>query len=119
VFYYFLFTVIVNKLTLVFRPGFDVTYVGSVATGRYGDVKQIDNAMRIILLNSHGGSHHPSLFEVQEIGIKVTESATEKVCNSYKNKVAWRFPTQSLWHTEMHVGLHVKCPLLLFDCNPN
>ncbi|XP_021915109.1 uncharacterized protein LOC110827603 [Zootermopsis nevadensis] len=59
------------------RPGFDVTFVGSVTTGKHGDVKQIDNAMRIILLN--GGSHHPSLFEIQEIGIKVTENATGKV----------------------------------------
>jgi hypothetical protein len=68
-----------------------VTYVGCVATGKYGDVKQIDNAMRMILLNSHGESHHPSLFEIQEIGIKVTETATGKVCSPYKNKVAWSF----------------------------
>lgn len=67
-------------LTLIFRPGFDVKYLGSITTGKRGDVKQIDNAMRMVLCNSHG-SHHPALFEIQEIGIKVTENATGKVCD--------------------------------------
>jgi hypothetical protein len=67
-------------LLLICRPGFDVKYLGSIATGNYGDVKQINNAMRIVLLNSHE-SHHPALFEIQEIGIKVTESATREVCD--------------------------------------
>jgi hypothetical protein len=70
-------------LVFFFRPGFNVTYVGSVDTGKYGDVKQIDDAMKLILLNSRGRSHHPALFEVQEIGIKVTESSTGKVCELY------------------------------------
>jgi hypothetical protein len=61
------------------RPGFGVTYVGSVDTGKSGDVKQIENAMKRILLKSHGGSHHPAQFEIQEIGIKVTECSTGKV----------------------------------------
>jgi hypothetical protein len=73
-------------LTLIFRPGFDVTYVGSVATGKHGDVRQIDDAMKIILLNSHAGLHRPSVFEIQEIGIKVTEIATGKVCDLYKGR---------------------------------
>lgn len=64
-----------------FRPGFGVTYVGSIDTGKYGDVKQIDEAMKRILLKSHGGSLHPALFEIQEIGIKVTECSTGKVCD--------------------------------------
>jgi hypothetical protein len=68
-------------LFFFFRPGFDVTYVGSIDTGKYGDVKQIDDAMKLILLNSNVGSHHPALFEIQEIGIKVTESSTGKVCD--------------------------------------
>lgn len=67
-------------LTLIFRPGFHVKYLGSFNTGKHGDVKQIDNAMRIVLFKSHG-SHCPALFEVQEIGIKVTENATGKVCD--------------------------------------
>jgi hypothetical protein len=32
-------------------------------------------------------------------------------------EVAWTFPTQSLRRAETQVGLHVKCPLLLFDSN--
>jgi hypothetical protein len=67
-------------LTLIFRPGFDVKYLGSITTGEHGDVKQIGNAMRIVLFNSHG-SQHPALFEIQEIGIQVTEKATGKVCD--------------------------------------
>jgi hypothetical protein len=66
---------------IFFRPGFDVTYVGSIDTGNYGDAKQIDNAMKLIVLNSNGGSPHPALFEIQEIGIKVTEISTGKVCD--------------------------------------
>jgi hypothetical protein len=31
----------------------------------------------------------------------------------------WRFHTQTLLHSEMHVGLHTKCPLLLSDFNQN
>lgn len=69
---------VMKKLPVASRPGFDVKYLGSITTGEHGDVKQIDNAMRIILFNSHG-SHHPALFEIQEIGIQVTEKATGKV----------------------------------------
>jgi hypothetical protein len=76
-------------LTLNFRPGFDVKYLGSITTGKHGDVKQIDNAMRIVLFNSHG-SHHPALFEIQEIGIQVTENATRKVCDPDTKKYYFR-----------------------------
>lgn len=64
-----------------------MTYVGSIDTGKYGDVKQIDDAMKRILLKSHGGSHHPALFEIQEIGIKVTECSTGKVCDPFIREV--------------------------------
>jgi hypothetical protein len=69
-----------------FRPGFGVSYVGSIDTGKYGDVKQIDDAMKRILLKSHVRSHHPALFEIQEIGIKVTECSTGKVCDPIYNR---------------------------------
>lgn len=65
------------------RPGFDVTYVGSIDTGKYGDVQQIDSALKRILLKSHGASHHPALFEIQEIGIKVIECSTGKVLQKF------------------------------------
>jgi hypothetical protein len=65
-------------LTLIYRPGFSVKYCGSISTGKHGDVKQIDNAMRIVLFN-YRESYHPALFEIQEIGIKVTGSATGEV----------------------------------------
>jgi hypothetical protein len=57
--------------------------MGSIDTGKCGDVKQIDDAMKRILLKSHGGSRHPALFEIQEIGIKVTECSTGKVCDPF------------------------------------
>jgi len=66
-----------------------VTYVGSIDTGRSGDVKQIDNALKRILLKSHGGSHHPAQFEIQEIGIRVTECSTGKVCDPFKREVTF------------------------------
>lgn len=72
-----------NRVPAAARPGFDVTYVGSIDTGNYGDAKQIDNAMKLIVLNSNGGSPHPALFEIQEIGIKVTEISTGKVLLQY------------------------------------
>jgi hypothetical protein len=34
-------------------------------------------------------------------------------------KVACGFPTQPFTRAETTVGLHVKCPLLLFDLNKN
>lgn len=71
-----------------FRPGFGVTYVGGIDTGKYGDVKQIDDALKRILLKSHG-SHHPALFEIQEIGIKVTECSTGKVCDPFIREVTF------------------------------
>jgi len=61
--------------------------VGSVDTGKSGDVKQIENAMKRILLKSHGGSHHPAQFEIQEIGIKVTECSTGKVYDTFIREV--------------------------------
>jgi hypothetical protein len=66
-----------------FRPGFGVTYVGNIDTGKFGDVKQIDDALKRILLKSHGRSHHLALFEIQEIGIKVTECSTGEVCGPF------------------------------------
>ncbi|PNF43814.1 hypothetical protein B7P43_G07762 [Cryptotermes secundus] len=71
-------TELTKKLPVASRPGFHVKYLGSFNTGKHGDVKQIDNAMRIVMFKSHG-SHCPALFEIQEIGIKVTENATGKV----------------------------------------
>lgn len=68
---------------IFFRPGYDVTYVGSIDTGKCGDVQQIDDALKRILLKSQGASHHPALFEIQEIGIKVIECSTGKVCGPY------------------------------------
>jgi len=64
--------------------------VGSISTGKQGDVRQINNAVNVIMLNSHGRSHHPSLFEIQEIGIRVTESASGKVCDPYKKEATSR-----------------------------
>jgi hypothetical protein len=69
-----------------------VKYLGSITTGNHGDVKQIDNAMRIVLVNSDQ-SHHPALFEIQEIGVKVTGNATGEVCDPYPKKCYF----QLLW----------------------
>jgi hypothetical protein len=41
------------------------------------------------MLQSHGGSHHPAVFEIQEIGIKVTECSTGKVCDSFIREVTF------------------------------
>lgn len=67
-----------KKIPAAVRPGFDVSYVGSVATGKHGDVRQIDGAMNNILFNNRNRSNRPSLFEIQEIGIKVTEKSNSK-----------------------------------------
>jgi hypothetical protein len=34
-------------------------------------------------------------------------------------KAAWRFHSQSLQHAEIHVGLHVQCPIQLSSFNKN
>lgn len=50
-------------------PGFAVQYCGSVPTGRFGDVKQIEKAIRKLLLEFD--KKVPVYFECHEIGIKV------------------------------------------------
>jgi hypothetical protein len=107
-------------LTLICRPGFDVKYLGSITTGKHGDVKQIDNAMGIVLFNSHG-SHHPALFEIQEIGIKVTENATGKVCDPYtKNTTSRQCGLPKDCETLANHGLSQPAPInnwpYLSDC---
>jgi hypothetical protein len=37
------------------------------------------------------------------------------ISNRLITKVARRYPTPSLWHAEIHVGVHIKCLLLLFS----
>jgi hypothetical protein len=49
--------------------------------------------------------------EFKKNGRKRTHSIT------MVTKVAWRFPTQSLLHAEIHVGFHVKFMLLLSNFN--
>jgi hypothetical protein len=34
-------------------------------------------------------------------------------------KATWRFHSQSLQHAEIHVGLHVQCPIQLSSFNKN
>jgi len=63
--------------------------MGSVNTGKHGDVKQIDGAMKRILFKYHGFLRHPALFEIQEIGIKVTEYSTGEVCDPFMREVTF------------------------------
>ncbi|PSN36850.1 hypothetical protein C0J52_14969 [Blattella germanica] len=60
-----------KKLPPAVRPGIDVKYVGSVSTGRHGDVKQIEHAVTEVVFKSKEKLFQPVLFEIQEIGVKV------------------------------------------------
>ncbi|KAB0793857.1 hypothetical protein PPYR_13477 [Photinus pyralis] len=68
--------------------GFKATFFGLVHTGKLGDVKQIDKAVRLLLSpykktdssdSKHKVVRKPIYFEVGEIGVKVVDSQSSNV----------------------------------------
>jgi hypothetical protein len=71
--------------------------------------------------------YHPTIEQVRKCTLSVTflahspefdlRPSNNVVIVTMVTKATRIFPTQSLWRSETHVGLHVKCPLLSSDYN--
>lgn len=83
--------------SFICSAGFRVTYLGYIEVGRFGDVKQIDRAAKMLLYprlegwqKDHKKLKQSVFFEIGEIGVKIVDCDSNEV-NTYQSHSACNY----------------------------